>query len=861
MSVMTERVRTQKTSDLINLDTYTSDEDRLIFSKAEGDRAYVGRVYVASPLIGAGNEFGNVVTNLLKSLPDDSIVQVSLMCTPAHEAPNVFTRNKFAGGQACDELIQLQQSMLQDALQQGWKPNLPVLNRRRVIISAAMPISRITAEVIEDAKRLHTEFHANLRGCGFVDATPLTAAQLVSLYRQQARIHEPETAVELDELVDIRYQIFGPDDSFDFRDRSVGVFSGDTYCAAVTAKAFPRKVNHGLMNLVAGAPLNKGSTVDGGGQRIPGPYILTTTVRVANQRKEIDRVNNAIESRKQKQPLPFKLGDEDPAVKLEDLKTLQTQCAKDGNKYVYVSTVAFLFGRDREQVINASASLKSTLDKLGFDARNVVGNALVRWAQTLPLNFSTKVAEQLANEAVMCSEVAGCLFPVYGDHLGNVPLGAPVTGLSFVTRRGSQHCFDPFKSESNYNGVLSAGSGAGKSVFLQYFALCHLAQGDNVFVIDNGRSQKKLARALDGEFNAFGGDDGFTPSLNPFTGLSDEDFDEQQENITSLLLQMAFDNEPPAPGARIALSEAIKATWAQKTDRAELLDVIESLKTTRDAGLQTTVKTEVVLAATNLIPRLTAFIESPSRGRFFRGPGTLDPKKRFTVFELAGLDGDPHLKKCVLFFVLNLLLTRIRAIKGRKLILVDESFDVLKDPAAEKVVEGLSLKCRKDLVSMWLVVQSLLKLVNESPGGRVLLNMAAWKIVLAQGEEETQQVLSEKVISSFGNDPYFVKLLQSVETRKGDFSEALIFGNGSYEVGRLYLHKLVAALMSSEGAARDEVFALMDRGVPVMDAVRQVLGDAAANRRSWLKSVIDHLRNTEGLSPHEIVREIQAAVS
>ncbi|MDL5400783.1 hypothetical protein QSI00_24785, partial [Escherichia coli] len=68
----------------------------------------------------------------------------------------------------------------------------------------------------------------------------------------------------------------------------------------------------------------------------------------------------------------------------------------------------------------------------------------------------------------------------------------------------------------------------------------------------------------------------------------------------------------------------------------------------------------------NLIPRLKAFIESPTRGVYFRGPSTLNPKKHLTVFELASLGDDDHLKRCVLFCCLNVLMTRIRTVRGRK---------------------------------------------------------------------------------------------------------------------------------------------------------------------------------------------------
>ena len=560
---------------MVNLDTYTK-ADNLIFSKADGDKSFVGRVYAASPLVGGGNEFSNVIVNAIKSMPDDSVIQVSLLCDPDYAAASTFGKNKDRGGEVVSQLIAHQQGLINGALDIGWKADLPALNVRRVLISAAVPIGRINPDVIATAVQQHAEFLTNIKGCGFFDARALTAGELVGEYRHFADIFRPARPVELDELADIKFQIFGPDETFDFRDTRIGVMNGETYCSAVTCKAFPPKVNHGLMNLVSGAPFNKGPTRDGGGQRIPTPFILTTTIRVADQRKEAARVTRAIESRQQKKQLPFKLGEEDQSVKLKDLIAIQKQCAVDDNKYVYASTVIFVFGKSREQVIDASSAVRGTLDKLGFDARDVVGNGVVRWAQTLPLNFSPKLAAELSAESVMSASAACCLLPVYGDYLGNASAESQYTGGMYFTRRGSAYFFDPFKSDSNSCGVVVAKSGSGKSYAAQYLIQSELAQGTSVFALDSGKSLKKLCHAVEGEFNEFGDASGFRPSLNPFTGLSDDEFDEQQETITSLLLMMAYDAEEVGKGARIALSEAVKAAWGQRQAAAGALG-IESL--------------------------------------------------------------------------------------------------------------------------------------------------------------------------------------------------------------------------------------------------------------------------------------------
>lgn len=839
MTLKTPSVKTQKASDLINLDTYTA-EEHLIVSKAKQDKTYVGRAYSMSPIVGGGGEFATVIQNIFKSCPDDSVIQVSLISEPDYDAAGIYASHKTYGGQMVQELVQKQKDVLIAATKIGWQADVPLLNRRTLLISLAVPAKLINEEVMSEASALQTDFLNNMRGCGFSDAKPISAGQLVGYYRQFGSIFTPAKEVRLDEMLELKFQVFGPDQTIDFSDNKVGVFDGNTFCAEVTAKAYPESGYHGLMSVLTGAPFNNGSTREGGGQRILTPFIFNTTIRVANQRKEMERVENAIKSRQNSQTLPFKLGNEDPHQAMIDLEYMKKQCNSDGDKFVYVSTTAFVFGRTKEQAMDVAMTLKGSFDKLGFDGRLIRNDGIVRWAQALPLNFAPSIAERLKSECIMPSSAAGCLLPVYGDHTGNAITTSKNTGSAFITRRGAAHFFDPFISDSNYNGTIAAAPGSGKSFVLQYIIKNSLAEGTNIFLFDNGRSAKKLCAAVDGEFNEFSLSSTDMPSLNPFTGMTDSDFDEQQEVITSLLLLMAFENEPPHSGARIAMSEAVRAAYGKLQGDAEISTVIDSLETIRASAEAKADLNEVERAAGNLVPRLRAFLESPTRGQFFRGKGTINPTKQFTVFELGGLSGDEHLRKCVMFFVLNMLMSRIKQVKGRKMVLVDEAHDLFKDPAAASVMEGIYLKGRKDLVGVFIIVQSLLKLAETSTG-RVILNQSAWKLILAQKSEEVTKLFNENILTAFASDPYFKRLTESIETRKGIFSEILFIGDRYYEAARLYVDKFTSTLFSSEGDARDAVFDLMQQGVGAVDAVYQVMNDKKRSRKQFLQTVIDQL--------------------
>ena len=62
---------------------------------------------------------------------------------------------------------------------------------------------------------------------------------------------------------------------------------------------------------------------------------------------------------------------------------------------------------------------------------------------------------------------------------------------------------DLFDSSTNYNAVIAAQSGSGKSFFANDLIYAYLASGAQIWVIDIGRSYQKLADILGGEFMEF----------------------------------------------------------------------------------------------------------------------------------------------------------------------------------------------------------------------------------------------------------------------------------------------------------------------------------------------------------------------
>jgi conjugal transfer ATP-binding protein TraC len=325
-------------------------------------------------------------------------------------------------------------------------------------------------------------------------------------------------------------------------------------------------------------------------------------------------------------------------------------------------------------------------------------------------------------------------------------------------------------------------------------------------------------------------------SLNPFTGLDDAAFEEDRQGIVALLMLMAYGpGEVPEDGARIAIDEAVVAAYGQKQDRAEITGVIDALSQIANAAGEVSQRSQVMTASINLVARLRAFMESPSRGGFFRGPATLDMTAQLTVFDVVGLEGDPHLKQVVTFFSINHTMSRLakREPGTPALLVFDEAADHLRDQRTAAALEGLYRKGRKTKTATWIITQSLMDLAQSRGGaaGQIVMSQSYWKIVMRQDEADIGAAEREGLLDAFSNDPYFARMVRDVTSVKGRFSELLIMGGRNYEVVRLYVDRFVAGLLSSEGAERDKVYQLMRGGMDATDAVGHVVRDVDTRRR------------------------------
>lgn len=98
----------------------------------------------------------------------------------------------------------------------------------------------------------------------------------------------------------------------------------------------------------------------------------------------------------------------------------------------------------------------------------------------------------------------------------------PTSGALFIGRRGQIFNWDPFYrigGGGNYNFVVMAPPGSGKTFTLLEVAQSMISKDVAVFVLDIGASYKNICKIQDGEMIQF--NHSCNISLNPFASLAD----------------------------------------------------------------------------------------------------------------------------------------------------------------------------------------------------------------------------------------------------------------------------------------------------------------------------------------------------
>ena len=399
------------------------------------------------------------------------------------------------------------------------------------------------------------------------------------------------------------------------------------------------------------------------------------------------------------------------------------------------------------------------------------------------------------------------------DAANMLPVIAEMKGMNshrlmLVGRRGQTLFWDPFGNQKgNYNTCVAGISGSGKSVTIQEVVSSLIGTGARVWIIDVGRSYKKLCQVLDGQFIEF--NENAKLCLNPFTTVKPAEFKEFIGFMTPFIGSMINANQESDSIEMAFIEQAVKAVWDLEGNQGSVTRIAAWLLNHADPR------------ARDLGTVLYPYTTQGQYGSYFNGEANINFDNAMVVFELEEINSDKRLQS-ILFMLLMYHVTEKMCLGARKVqmaLVIDEAWDMLKGGQGAKIIESIARRARKYAGCLVTITQSIADYFASDAGYAAYKN-SYWKIIQMQNKADINMLVDDKKLIL---NPFQKRLLCSVTTEHGLYSEMMILGdNNECAVGRLLLDPYSRILYSTQAKDFSDVNELCQQGVPLVDAIGMV---------------------------------------
>ncbi len=276
--------------------------------------------------------------------------------------------------------------------------------------------------------------------------------------------------------------------------------------------------------------------------------------------------------------------------------------------------------------------------------------------------------------------------------------------------------FDRY-SMPNYNSVIFATSGAGKSYATKLEILRTLMFDTEVIVIDPEREYEFLAESVGGRyFNiSLSSNHHINPFDVPIPGPDESPSDVLRSNITHLIGLFRILLGGLSPEEDSIVDRAITETYALKDITAT------SDFTHAEPPLMSDF--EMVLAsmegAGSLVERLRKYTRGTWSG-FINNPTNVDINKKMIVFSIR--DMEDELKVAAMYIITNFIWNMVRKNIKKRLLVVDEAWTMMKNEEAAAFLFMLAKRGRKYFLGLATITQDVGDFVRSQYGLPIITN-------------------------------------------------------------------------------------------------------------------------------------------
>lgn len=580
----------------------------------------------------------------------------------------------------------------------------------------------------------------------------------------------------------------------------LGTQDKPTYVKMLTVRRFPRNTRTGQAFKWFGDPLE-------GLGCVTQNFIITVNIHYADHTKE----KSSIETKKSHYIKQSFSGLSKFAPKIKEITSdLEEMSAslRDKGKAVKVTIMAAVFGETEEEADSGIIGLQSGMKTCGLSMVREDSFAVPSFIQLMPFGACNHAVKYSRRYLTMASNHVMPILPMFSEWKGT---GTPA--MQFVSRTGQIMNIDLFDSKTNYNLVVFAESGAGKSFLTNEIIRSYLNTGNKVWTIDAGESYKKLSASLGGSFTSF--DNESDLSLNPFTMIDDKDpnaFLDSLEMLSGCLLAMAFTKQSPSDLQASEMERVLTQVWKEKGQTAKIDDIQAGLLADEDVRVR------------DMGKQLSAFCTFGQFGKYFDKPHNVKFTGDFNVLELDGLSDTPRLQAVVLFMLMvQISHSMYKEFKQnrnvKRIVIIDEAWDLLgNSKAVEQFVEKGFRRFRKYFGAGVIITQSIMDL-QKSSAGKAISENAANTFILKQKDSTIAAAKKDDLMAL---PPAGYQLLKKVTTEAGQFSEIFFNTNAGMGIGRLIVDPMRILMYSTRPDDNADIEKHMRNGSPLATAIKQV---------------------------------------
>ena len=469
-------------------------------------------------------------------------------------------------------------------------------------------------------------------------------------------------------------------------------------------------------------------------------------------------------------------------------------------------------GRTRDPGLEAAISDAEELRdqiQLGQERFFRFGLYVTLWADSMDeLNFVQQKIETIFGQQMVFSKVASSqqeqglnsTIPQLSDQLqirrnmntGAISTSFPFTSADLTDNSGilygiNMHnnglvIFDRFKLE-NANMIVFAKSGAGKSFTVKLEALRSMMLGTEVIIIDPENEYQKLAEAVGGAYIRLSLNS--NTRINPFDLPrvidNDEADDALRANLVTLhgLFRLMLGGTQMANGVAISALSPIEEA---DLDQA-LIDTYARVGITSDPLTHNSPPPVISDLYDTLLhmggtgPSLAQRLRKYTTGTFagiFSQQSNIDINNPMVVFNIRDLEDE--LRPVAMYIVLSHIWNITRTIQKKRMLIVDEAWQLMKYDDSANFLFSLAKRARKYYLGLTTITQDVEDFMSSKMGRAIVAN-SSMQLLLKQSSSAVD-VLSD-----------IFKLTEEEKKRLANFP----IGQGLFFAGQSHVHIQIQA--------------------------------------------------------------------